>query len=818
MLALPRRKPLALGVLAALHFAPSVQAVSPDVVISQVYGGGGNSGATYKNDFIELFNRGTAPVSLNGWSVQYASSTGTTWSKTILTNVVLQPGQYYLVQEAVGTGGTVNLPTPDATGTIAMSGTTGKVALVNNQTTIGTIACPTAANGVVDFIGFGAANCSETIPTPALTNTTADLRAAGGCTDTDNNSSDFASGAPVPRNTASALNACSGGGGTPTVNLSVSSSAGSEAAQTVVTVTATASAAVSGDQTVSLAVSGTGITAGDYALSNATITIPNGTSAGSVTFTVVDDAIYEGDESALLTLSNPSAGIALGASITQNILIIENDPAPNACAAPDVLVGNIQGTGTTAAITGTQTVQGVVVGDYEFPGTGTNTDHLRGFYLQDAGDGDSATSDGIFIFNNNLNSVSLGQVVQVTGNVSEYAFGGTADTQTQITATTIESCGSGTVSPVDVSLPFGTATDLERYEGMLVRMPQTLYVSEHFQLGRFGQVLLSSGDRLSQPTNIATPGAAALAQQALNDLNQLVLDDALQQQNPDPIRFGRGGNPLSAANTLRGGDTVSGMVGVLTQTDATTAVNVPATTDPVQYRIRPLNALGGSVPNFLPTNARPTVPAQANGSLKVVSANLLNFFNTFDGLPDTVDNCSFGTGGAPADCRGADTQAEFDRQWPKTVENLVGTGADVVLINEIENDGYGPSSAIRFLVDKLNARTAPGTYAFIDADAASGQTNALGTDAIKVGMIYKPANVTPVGVTSPLNTGAFGIFNTGAGSFGRSRPALAQAFEENGSGARFIAVANHLKSKGSSCADNISPVGPDPDMLDGQGN
>ena len=122
MLALPRRKPLALGVLAALHFAPSVQAVSPDVVISQVYGGGGNSGATYKNDFIELFNRGTAPVSLNGWSVQYASSTGTTWSKTILTNVVLQPGQYYLVQEAVGTGGTVNLPTPDATGTIAMSG------------------------------------------------------------------------------------------------------------------------------------------------------------------------------------------------------------------------------------------------------------------------------------------------------------------------------------------------------------------------------------------------------------------------------------------------------------------------------------------------------------------------------------------------------------------------------------------------------------------------------------------------------------------------------------------------------------------------
>ncbi len=108
---------------------------------------------------------------------------------------------------------------------------------------------------------------------------------------------------------------------------------------------------------------------------------------------------------------------------------------------------------------------------------------------------------------------------------------------------------------------------------MLVRLPQTLYVTEHFQLGRFGQVVLSSGERLRQPTNVVAPGAPALALQAQNDLNRIILDDELQAQNPDPIVFGRGGLPLSAANTLRGGDTATGIVGVLTYTWAGNAAS-----------------------------------------------------------------------------------------------------------------------------------------------------------------------------------------------------------------------------------------------------
>ena len=189
--------------IACLAMVPA----SAQVVISQVYGGGGNSGSTYTNDFIELFNRGPLDVSLTGWSVQYASAAGTSWQVTSLTGT-LHPGQHYLVQESLGAGGTQPLPTADAVGAIAMSATAGKVALVNATTAL-TGACPSSA-AIQDFVGFGTtANCSETSPTPAPSNSLAVLRAGNGCTDTGNNSSDFATGAPNPRNSAVAVTPCS---------------------------------------------------------------------------------------------------------------------------------------------------------------------------------------------------------------------------------------------------------------------------------------------------------------------------------------------------------------------------------------------------------------------------------------------------------------------------------------------------------------------------------------------------------------------------------------------------------------------------------
>ena len=196
--------------LATVLAASAAANAAGQVVISQVYGGGGNSGATLTNDFIELHNNTNVPVSVEGWSVQYGSAAGTSQQVTRLAGTI-PAGSYYLVQEALGAGGTIPLPTPEATGTIAMSATSGKVFLVNDTTAV---ACSSSATGVtctgsiVDTVGFGNANFSETAPTPTLSNTTAAIRGDAGCADTDNNSADFTVGAPNPRNSASPAFVC----------------------------------------------------------------------------------------------------------------------------------------------------------------------------------------------------------------------------------------------------------------------------------------------------------------------------------------------------------------------------------------------------------------------------------------------------------------------------------------------------------------------------------------------------------------------------------------------------------------------------------
>ncbi|WP_322752810.1 lamin tail domain-containing protein [Frankia sp. Cas3] len=180
-------------------------ATSPDVVISEVYGGGGNSGAPYLNDFVELYNRGSAAVSLSGWSTQYAASSGTNYLVTALSGTI-QPGSKYLVK--LGSAGSqgVALPTPDATGTTNMSATAGKVALVTTTTALTCGSNCHATSSVKDFIGYGAANDYETSPAATLSNTTSATR-SNPATDTDNNANDFAKVSPTPQNSQS------GGGG-----------------------------------------------------------------------------------------------------------------------------------------------------------------------------------------------------------------------------------------------------------------------------------------------------------------------------------------------------------------------------------------------------------------------------------------------------------------------------------------------------------------------------------------------------------------------------------------------------------------------------
>ena len=195
------------GVLAV----PAARSASPDVVVSQVFAGGGNAGAPFANDFVELFNRGSTAVDVSGWSVQYASAAGTTWQVTALTGSVA-PGRHFLVQLASAATAGAALPTPDATGTTNLAVSGGKVAIVRDATplTCGAAAgsCSAVAS-VADLVGYGtAADYEGSAAAPPIDNTTAAVRGSGGCTDTDANATDFTAEAPTPRNTSSAVTTC----------------------------------------------------------------------------------------------------------------------------------------------------------------------------------------------------------------------------------------------------------------------------------------------------------------------------------------------------------------------------------------------------------------------------------------------------------------------------------------------------------------------------------------------------------------------------------------------------------------------------------
>jgi hypothetical protein len=434
----------------------------------------------------------------------------------------------------------------------------------------------------------------------------------------------------------------------------------------------------------------------------------------------------------------------------------------------------------------------VVVGDFE------GSTAAQGFYLQDAtGDANSATSDGIFVFTGSANVVNVGDVVRVTGFARERFNQTTINGSNSNTSpvTNIINCGTGTVAATDVLMPFASATDPERYEGMLVRFPQSLVISEYFNYERFGEIVLAlplpGETRAFTPTAIEEPGAPAQARAVTNSLSRITLDDAVSTQNPGVLRHPNGA-PFALDNRFRGGDTVQNAVGVLGF-------------DFSLYRIFPTGPA-----DYTAVNPRPAAPEPLSGSLRVAAMNTLNFFLTPDNIQepsnapdDPADNIC---GPVPSlECRGidGDQPLEFTRQRDKLLAAIAGLDADVVGLNELENtinvEPLGdPTNGI---VAGLNAMLGAGAYDYID-------TGVIGTDAIRVGMIYKPAKVVPVGDFKLLTTAVDPRFLDT-----KNRPALAQTFEELATGARFTVVVNHLKSKGSDCND----VG-DPDTGDGQGN
>ena len=409
------------------------------------------------------------------------------------------------------------------------------------------------------------------------------------------------------------------------------------------------------------------------------------------------------------------------------------------------------------------TVEGVVIASYSDP------NGISGWFVeeQDAErDNNPSTAEGIFVYTADTPArVELGDVVRVSGTVSEY-HGLTELTEVADWTT----CSTGaSVTPVTLSLPLDATFNLESLEGMSVRIPQPLFVADTSNLGQFGQLILSSESRLSQPTGLVSPGPAAESMQAQQRLTTIELDDGSCADGPQPVPY------LADDNTLRLGDSIQGLSGVLTNSfDA--------------YQIEPFTTTHELV--FIRDNTRPLVPDDPGGSLRVASFNLSNYFTT------PASSGSVCGPNADQTCRGAQTPAEFQRQRAKTLSALLALDADIYALSELENN---ETESIRDIVDGLNSQQNAHTYSFVD-------TGVLGSDVIKVAIAYDTLKVRPLGAFAQLNSAVDPRFDDRL-----SRPVVAQTFQQISDAERFTLAVTHLKSKGSSCAG-------DPDTGDGQGN
>ncbi len=451
-------------------------------------------------------------------------------------------------------------------------------------------------------------------------------------------------------------------------------------------------------------------------------------------------------------------------------------------------IHQIQGSGSSVAITGEVSVQGVVTAVYD------DADELKGFFIQEEDadvDADSTTSEGIFVYLGSgiVEGLSEGQVVTVSGVAGEY-FGMSQIDVSKGGLVTIDDAGNNLslVTSTSIELPASGRTDaaetFENVEGMLVHFTDTLVVSEYYELARTGQIVLQDEERAYQYTQLNEPdaeGYAAYMDEVAS--SRIVIDDLNNAQNSDEIYY-PGGEGFSIENYIRGGDQVEDLTGVLHWSWA-------GYSGSDVWVIRPTEA---APVEFTEANLRTEAPEDVGGRLKVASFNVLNLFATIDdGEATTV------TGMEP---RGADSEVELQRQLDKIVAALSQMDADVIGLIEIENDN---DETLALLVDELNTELGSDVYDFVP-------TGVIGEDAIKVAFIYDTTSVRIANdgaAVAVLDTPEF-VAPLGTGD--KNRPALAVTFEELATGAHFTAVNNHLKSKGSAV------TGEDPGVEDGQGN
>lgn len=416
--------------------------------------------------------------------------------------------------------------------------------------------------------------------------------------------------------------------------------------------------------------------------------------------------------------------------------------------AQNLRIGDVQGTGERSPHLGeTVTAQGIV--------TAAVDGGRHGWYLQDGGDGDPSSSDAIFIEADGASGppIAVGQSLRIRGTVAELDAG--RGTLTALRSILVAPLTTAIDAPHAVRIGTPPA-DWERLEGMRVRIAAPLTIAGTHRLEKYGELVVNFGERLRTPSDAVAPGDATRAFAVDNARRTLRVDDGSTAERPETVWF------LPKEIDLRSGSRVSRLEGVIDQRGG-------------GYLLMPTTP-----PRFRP--ARAPKPPKVGGDVRIASFNLENFFN------------GDGRGGGFPTPRGARTPAELEAQLGRLVATIRRLNPDIAALMELENDGFGPESAVAQLVDALN-RAGDGDWRFIANEVPAGG------DQIRVGMIYRASRAQPVGTAAVLADDLFGS---------RSRPPLAQSFRA-GHGPVFTVVANHFKSKGCGSATGVEA-----DQKDGQ--
>lgn len=680
------------GVFTAPSHAQTAVDAAPNILISEVYGGGGNSGAPFTHDFVELYNPSEQEVELDGWVVEYFSSSGGSGGTTQLSGSIA-PGGYFLIQQGAGNGSGQALPTPDAVGSLSMASKQGSVQLRSPQ-------------GVRDTVGYGAATIAEGATAPRLSNAHSAQR-TDPAVDTDDNAADFHAGAPTPQS------------------------------------------------------------------STGTVTVPDTTPG-------LDEPV---------------------------------DPPVTVDPTVVTTIAEIQGVSPESPLVNqTVTTEGVVTAAYPEGG-------MNGFFMQSAGTGTVAqtaqdASHGIFVYmGGSKNFPEVGESVKVTGTVKEHF------TSTQISDPTITRLDTplGSVTPVALEkMPAGDDIR-EAYEGMLVQPTGAHTVTNNYELNTYGTLQLAPGtEAYVQPSDVELPST-----DPNSPIHQLSAAQAAEIVNVDDGRSNsRRYNYMNDDNsniplpwiTQNGSQTITPIRtgdGVTFQNPAVFAMHFDNWTYLPQQVVT-----GNSASEQLPIaweNSRPAALAQIDqvpGDFHIASFNVLNYFTS---LGKDEEGCGAYTdiNGNPVSAnwctvRGAYSEQAFQDQQKKIVAAINRMDVDVLGLEEIENtasvtgDASRRDEALAHLVDELNAAAGATRWAYVPSPPTLGTNE----DVIRVGFIYNPETVQPVGESHIIDDQVY---------TGTARQPLVQKFATVIGGDEFVAVVNHFKSKGSVARG-------DKDTGDGQGN